>query len=496
MRALKVLLLALTVGGLTAPTALADVKPHPLFTDHMVLQQGGEIIVWGKADPGESINIRLDRSLEGEATGGTADKDGNWKAKLPAQKAGTGYTLTIKGKSNTVEFKNVAVGEVWVCSGQSNMEWSVNASFDPEKVKAAAKNPKLRLFTVNKRTATTPLTDQDDLKHFSKWAECAPDNVGSFSAVAYSFGSHLQKNLPDDVPVGVIHTSWGGTPAEAWTSTKALEAVPELKYYVENAKKAAAGKQPVGPGTPSSLYNAMIHPLLPFAIKGAIWYQGESNAGRAFEYRTLFPAMIEDWRKHWGSDFPFLCVQLAPFNAGDAFGVQYAELRDAQLFATKKLKNVGMAVITDVGDLFDIHPKDKGTVGTRLAINARGMVYGQKVVPSGPTFKDVKFDGDKAVLSFDHVGGGLVGRFGPNQYNAAGTIYGFEVCGEDRYFYPAKGKIEGETVVVTCDRVSKPVAVRFGWRNYPLVNLFNKEALPATPFRTDDFPLTTEPKKK
>ncbi|MDB5310068.1 MAG: sialate O-acetylesterase [Gemmataceae bacterium] len=494
MRLVRAVLLVAVVGWAAAP-ARADVKPHPLFTDNMVLQQGVACPVWGKADPGEQVQVSIERKTVGEGsaagTSAQADPDGNWKVALPAQKAGTGYTLTVKGKT-TVEFKNVAVGEVWVCSGQSNMEWSVNASTDPEKVKAGAKNPLVRLFTVQKRTATAPITDQGDLKHFSKWDECGPETVAGFSAVAYHFGNHLQKNLPGNVPVGLIHTSWGGTPAEAWTSTGALDAVPELKYYADAARKAEGAKQAVGPHTPASLYNAMIHPLLPFAIKGAIWYQGESNAGKASEYRTLFTTMIEDWRKKWGNEFPFLCVQLAPWHAGDADGVSWAELREAQLLATQKLKNVGMAVITDVGDLYDIHPRDKTTVGNRLGLYARGMTYGQKVVHSGPVYKAMKVDDDKAVLSFDHVGGGLQARYQ--------TLNGFEVCGEDHEFYPAKAVIAGETVVVSSAKVKKPVAVRFGWKNYPVVNLFNKTAdgkqtaLPATPFRTDDFPLTTAPK--
>jgi sialate O-acetylesterase len=486
-----------------AATARADVTPYPLFTDNMVLQQGVKIPVWGKADPGEQIDVSLTRKvgddIQLQSSSFKADDKGKWMVELPAQKAGTGYTLTISGK-NKVELKNVAVGEVWIGSGQSNMEWSVNNSWNPTDVKNAAKNPNLRLFTVAKRTSTTPLSNQDDLKHFSKWEECSPENVGGFSAVAYHFGNNLQKSL--NVPVGMIHTSWGGTPAEAWTSIEALDAEPMLKYYVQNAANAAKGKQPVGPGTPASLYNAMIHPLLPFAIKGAIWYQGESNAGRAYEYRTLFPTMIQDWRKKWGYDFPFFCVQLAPFNNNDAENVQYAELRDAQLFATKKLKDVGMAVITDVGDLFDIHPKDKLTVGNRLALAARGMTYGQKIVWSGPVFKEMKVEGDQAILSFDHPGGGLAARTGPANFNPTAPIYGFEVCGEDKEFYPAKGVIKGETVVVSTPKVKKPVAVRYGWKNYPVINLFNKTqdgkltALPATPFRTDDFPLTTMPMKK
>ena len=501
MRLHRVLLLTAAI-LLSNAFVRADVTPYPLFTDNMVLQQGATCPVWGKSDPGEKVEVTLERK-DGKDPGitsvsATANDKGQWQVGLTSLKPGVGCTLTIKGK-NTIKFKNVAVGEVWIASGQSNMEWPVNASYNPLMMKAASKNPNLRLFTVQKRTATSPLADQDDLKHFSKWDECGPDNVGGFSAVAYHFGNHLQKSL--NVPVGMIHTSWGGTPAEAWTSKEALEADPMLKYYAASAANAAKGKQPVGPHTPASLYNAMIHPLLPFAIQGAIWYQGESNAGKAYEYRTLFPAMIQDWRKQWGRDFPFLCVQLAPFNDGDADGVRYAELRDAQLFATKKLKSVGMAVITDVGDLFDIHPKDKATVGTRLALAARGMVYGEKIVSSGPAYKEIKIDGASAILSFDSLGGGLAARTGPANFNPNAPIYGFEICGEDREFFPAKGTIKGETVVVSSPKVKQPVAVRFGWKNYPVVNLFNKTqdgkqtALPASPFRTDDFPLTTMPRK-
>lgn len=483
MRLVRLLALAAAVGF--APAARADVTPHPLFTDHMVLQRDADVPVWGLAAAGEEVTVSL-----GAATAkATAGPDGKWAAKLPAQKAGAGHTLTIKGK-NTVELKNVGVGDVWVCSGQSNMEWPIDASWDADRYKAGAKNPMVRLFTVAKRTSLAPLADQTDLKHFSGWAESGPGNVGGFSAVAYHFGQHLQKSVPGNVPVGLIHTSWGGTPAQAWASAEALAAVPELKYYAD-AAKAAKDKQPVGPHTPASLYNAMIHPLLPFAIKGAIWYQGESNAGKAAEYRTLFPAMIRDWRAKWGNDFPFLCVQLAPWHANDADGVSWAELREAQLLATRTLPKVGMAVITDVGDLIDIHPKDKFTVGTRLALYARGMVYGQKIVHSGPVYRDMKVEGGKAVLSFDHVGGGLTARYQ--------TLNGFEVCGQDRVFRPARAQIKGDTVVVSAAGVDAPVAVRFGWKNYPVVNLFNMQAdkkgpaLPATPFRTDDFPLTTAP---
>ena len=476
-------LFALAAAAGLAPAARADVTPHPLFTDHMVLQRDADLPVWGLADPGEEVTVTL-----GEASAkATAAQDRKWAAKLPPQKVATGLTLTIKGK-NAVELKNVAVGDVWVCSGQSNMEQSIDGSWDADKYKAAANNKMVRLYTVGRRTSATPVADQTDMKHLGSWAVTAPDKIGGFSAAAYHFGQHLQKTLPGNVPIGLIHTSWGGTPAQAWASTEAMDAVPALKHYATAAK---AAKGPVGPGSPSSLYNAMIHPLLPFAIKGAIWYQGESNAGAAYEYRTLFPTMIKDWRAKWGNDFPFLCVQLAPWHANDTEGVSWAELREAQLLATQTLPQVGMAVITDVGDLFDIHPKDKFTVGTRLALYARGMTYGQKMVYSGPVYKSLKVEGNKAVLTFDHMGGGLTGKYP--------LLNGFEVCGKDRVFRPARAFVKGDTVEVTAAGVDAPEAVRFGWKNYPVTNLWNKQldgkgiALPATPFRTDDYPLTTAP---
>jgi sialate O-acetylesterase len=507
MRLLKALLL--TVAGLLlAGTARADIKPHPIFSDNMVLQQGTDVVIWGKADPGETFEASIERRNPNGTTFGmgaraTADKDGNWSVKFRPQKAGTGYSIRLKNKNNTVEFKNVAVGEVWICSGQSNMQWEFwrpNLGEQGKTVPAAAKNPNLRLFTMLRHTATTP---QDEfpvrseprgkdgaVAHYGKWLECEPAAVQEFSAVAYYFGRELEKQL--QVPVGLIVTSWGGMPCEAYTSLEALDAEPSLKHYADKARAAAkqfeTDKKPAPSNTPTVLYNAMTHPLLKFPVKGAIWYQGESNASRAHEYRTLYPTMIKDWRARWKTDLPFIGVQLAPFRGG-ASGVDYAELRDAQLHATKVLPKVGIAVITDAGNETDIHPPQKEVVGVRLALNARALAYGEKIVYSGPVFKDAKFDGASVTLTFDHVGGGLVAK--------DGELTGFTVAGEDKVFHPAKATIKGDAVVVTSDKVSKAVAVRYGWVNFakPTLNLFNKEGLPASPFRTDDFPLTTAPKK-
>ena len=475
--------------GLAAPAAA--VTPHAMFGDHMVFQRNAPLPIWGTADPGEEIYVHLTvatadgKREEGKAV--TAGKDGAWAVQLAAFPAGTDGVLTVKGTdkkddkgkpvSGTLTFKNVLVGEVWVCSGQSNMEWSLASSpkgGGPEAAKGST-NPNLRLFTVPKHAAATPQAGflKTPNPQDSKWLVSGPDTTPRFSAVAYFFGRDLQKAL--GVPVGLIHTSWGGTPAEAWTSTEALTADPTTKHYVEKGK-ALAGN----PNSPASLYNGMIQPLLPFAVKGAIWYQGESNAGRAIEYRTLFATMIEDWRKRWGSDLAFYAVQLAPFEAGNKDADSWAYLREAQAIATAKVKNAGVAVITDVGDLKDIHPQKKEPVGVRLSLLARAQTYGEKVVDSGPAYKSLAVDGDKAVLTFDHIGGGLVAE--------GGDLKGFTVAGEDKVFHPAKAVIVGDTVVVTSGDVAKPVAVRFGWKNFPELNFFNKAGLPASPFRTDTFP--------
>ncbi|MFO0937175.1 MAG: sialate O-acetylesterase [Gemmataceae bacterium] len=483
---------SLFISAAMATVAWADVKPHQLFCDHMVLQRDVETSVWGTADAGETVTVTLDGVEPAVVVTAKPNDQGVWLAKLPPQKAGVGKSISLKGNNNSVVIRDVAFGEVWVCSGQSNMEWRFQYLRGGKDMAEKAVNKNIRLFTVPKTTAATPRYDvASGAPYETKWLESDPESVFTFSTVAYYFGTNLQKSLKD-VPVGLIHTSWGGTPAESWASTEALAAAPDLKYYLDRKEQMIkqAGGKPLGAHTPTSLYNGMIYPIQNYAVKGAIWYQGESNAGRAAEYYSLMPTMIEDWRKQFKCELPFYLVQLAPFHAGDADGVSYAELRDAQRATTTKLKNVGMAVITDVGDLFDIHPQHKEPVGTRLAIAARAMTYGQKIESSGPVYKSMTIDGNKAVLSFDHLGGGLVAK-GGNMLN------GFTICGEDRDFYPAKATIKGDTVVVTCSKVAKPVAVRFGWNNFPVCNLFNKAQLPASPFRTDDFPLTTQyPGKK
>jgi sialate O-acetylesterase len=513
-RAALAFLVFSTWAGLFGQIGRAEVRPHALIHDGMVLQQGQKVPIWGTADEGEKVTVKF-QDQELSAT----TKDGNWQVQLEHLKVGGPYEMTITGKK-PIHVKNVLVGEVWVASGQSNMEWPVRLSADPEKTAKESKNPNIRLFTVAKRPAAVPLHDVQ-----GSWQECGPETVGNFSAVAYFFGRELQKTL--NVPVGLIHTSWGGTPAESWTSRPALEAEPALKYLAERqiqalkeypkaleryleelgkyksivTKAIAEGQDvpqpPAAPAAPvhawaaSSLYDGMIASIIPYGIRGAIWYQGESNAGRAYEYRTLLPTMIKNWRADWKQgDFPFLIVQLAPFMKIEAEPKEseWAELREAQFYTTQTVPNTGQAVITDIGHETDIHPKWKEPVGVRLALAARALAYGEKIVYSGPVYKSMRVEGSKAILSFDHVGGGLVAKGGP--------LVGFTIAGDDRKFVKAEAEVVEDKIYVSSSLVPHPVAVRFGWANYPVVNLWNKEGLPATPFRTDNFPMITDPQSR
>jgi sialate O-acetylesterase len=427
----------------------------------MVLQQGKPVTIWGTADDGEAVTV----SFAGQEKKATA-KDGRWQVVLdPLTASATPATLTVAGPANTVTYGDVLVGEVWLASGQSNMQWSVKGSKDPEATIAGATDPLIRLITVPRKGAAEPQADID-----ASWVVLSPETVGDFSAVAYFFGRDLRAAL--NVPVGLVSTNYGGTPAEAWTNRPDLEAVPALESYLKITNRKDSN--------PAHLYNAMIAPLVPLAVRGAIWYQGESNAGQPELYRTLFPTMITSWRKAFGQgDFPFLFVQLAPFMKKTADPVQegWAALREAQLMTLTASPSTGMAVITDVGEEDDIHPKAKQPVGARLALAALKIAYGRNIVHSGPIFKNLSIDGDKAVLHFDHVGGGLVAKDGP--------LTGFAIAGPDGKFVKADATIAGDTVVVTSPEVKAPKAVRYGWANFPVVNLWNKDGLPASPFRTD-----------
>ena len=502
-------LLICLVAGLAA-TAKAEVKLSPLFSDHMVLQQGAEVPVWGTADAGEQVTV----SVGDKKATATADAGGKWLAKVGPLSAGGPVEVSVAGK-NTVSIKDVLVGEVWVCSGQSNMEWSVNASGNPDQERSAANYPAVRMFTVKKAVTGKPATTME-----GSWAVCNPQTVGSFSAVGYFFGRELHKSL--NVPVGLIHTSWGGTPAESWTERSAMEADSDLRPILErwnqqlanyqqqlaqlpaavekwraDADRAEAEGRQVppfnlpqdprsNPWRPAGLYNAMIAPLLPYGIKGAIWYQGESNAGRAYQYRKLLPAMIQSWRKAWGQgDFPFYIVSLANFTPvkpepGES---DWAELREAQTLTAMNVPNSGQSITIDIGEANDIHPKNKQEVGRRLALVAMAGAYHKKnVAHSGPVYDSMKVDGDTVRLSFKYTQGGLLAQ-GPD----APAVKGFAVAGDDRKWYWADARIDGESVVVRSDKVSRPVAVRYAWANNPVCNLYNRANLPAVPFRTDDW---------
>jgi len=486
---------------------LGDVVPNPLFTDNAVLQQGMKVPVWGTAGVGEKITVEF----AGQRVS-TIATNGTWMLFLEPLTATTNsQTMTLSG-SNTVTLTNLLVGEVWICSGQSNMERQLGLRngqkpiVNYEAEAASANYPSLRHFLVKQNTSTNPLSTVS-----GSWNVCSPTTVTNFTAVGYFFGRDLMKSK--GVPVGLIHTSWGGTPAEAWTSHDALATNPLLspilqhftndvatyadrlaKYQADEPKlkadytnacaqavaEAKPTPRPPSPPrdplkdshSPSVLFNGMINPILPYAMRGVIWYQGESNGGRAKEYRDLFPAMIADWRSVWGEgNFPFLYVQVAPFKK------MGPEIREAQFLTLGKTTNTAMTVITDHGDAEDIHPTQKEPVGQRLALAARALAYGESIEYSGPLFKDFKIDASKVVISFTHQDKGLVSKDGP--------LKGFTIAGADKQFVPAQAEIVGETVVVSSPQVLAPTAVRYGWTNVPDVNLFNTAGLPASPFRTD-----------
>lgn len=516
---------SLAIAALSSGFLTAAVKPNPLFTDGAVLQRGQTVPVWGTANDGEKVTVEL-----GKQKLSTTAKDGVWRVNLKPLTAGGPFTMTITGE-NTVTVNNLLVGEVWVCSGQSNMEWPFSRTAEVKEETPKATFPKIRMFTVKKRISIQPQTEAE-----GSWVECSPETVGRFSAVGYFFARDVYQKIK--IPVGMIHTSWGGTPAQAWTSIEGFGTDPELKEYADGAKQnldnypaavaafpakmeefnaakktweetvakpasealkawneavakakqdgqplppkpAPLGKPPTPPagpeGTqnhPTTLYNGMLAPIIPYAIKGAIWYQGESNAGKARQYRSLFPAMIADWRATWKQgDFPFLFVQIAPHNG------MGPEIREAQLMTLSKSKNTAMAVITDAGNATDIHPTRKEPVGQRLALAARALAYKEKIEYSGPLYQAMKTKGDKIAISFTHVGSGLVAK--------DGDLKGFTIAGVDGKFVPAKAEIKGSNVVVSAEGVTEPKAVRYGWANVPDVNLFNKEGIPASPFRTD-----------
>ncbi len=468
----------------------ADVNLPHVFSDHMVVQRNLPVHVWGNAAPGEPVSV----SFRGEAVSSKADTTGHWSVYLSPGEAGGPFDLDVKAR-NHVTLADVLVGDVWIASGQSNMELPLSRSANPEKAIAAANDPGIRLLMVDRKVSDYPVQDMDA----KPWQPCSPQSAAGFSAVAYYFASHLRSKL--HVPIGLIETNWGGTPAEAWTSLPALSTDPALMpvyaawagmmqsqsaalaaRQVLLAKWEADGRHGDQPWTPNQenswqpggLFNAMIAPLTPFPIRGAIWYQGESNASRerASLYARLFQTMIRDWRHAWGEgDFPFLFVQLANYTAGG--DGSWPLVRDAQR-QTLGLANTGMAVTIDIGNPKDIHPKNKKDVGTRLALAARSIAYGEKLEYSGPLYRQTTPATDAALrIWFDHANG---------LKSSSGPLDGFEIAGADGKFAPAQARIDGSSVLVSNPDVPTPVYVRYGWGDSPSCNLVNADELPASPF--------------
>ncbi len=462
----------------------AEVKLASIFGDSMVLQRDLPVPVWGTAEAGEEVTVTLgDQSKKA-----TADKDGRWQVKLDALKADTeGQTLKVSGK-NTVEVKDVLVGEVWICSGQSNMEWGLGGSLNAKEEVAAASHPQIRLFNVPGHITSPVAKDTCP----GSWQVCQPNTAGGFSAVGYFFGRRLHQELK--VPIGLVGSNWGGTRIEPWTSPAGFRSVPELKAIADQVA-AYDEKTNVGGGSPSAIYNAMIHPLAPFAMRGAIWYQGESNGGEGESYYHKTQALVNGWRELFNPDLAFYWVQLANWqspNDNPAGGDGWAKIREAQRKALN-IKHTGMAVIIDIGEAGDIHPRNKQDVGWRLAQWALHQTYDKKdVVPSGPLYKSQKVEGDSIRVSFDHVGNGLiVGKkegLEPTKEVKDGKLGRFAIAGADKQWHWAEATIDGEDVIVKSPEVKAPVAVRYAFSMNPAgANLYNKEGIPASPFRTDDW---------
>ncbi len=522
--------------------ARATVTLPALISDNMVLQAGKPLPIWGMADPGEQVTV----TLADDTAVATADAAGKWQVRLKARQAdGMPVTLTVAG-ANTLTVKNVLVGSVWICSGQSNMDFGFNGSHNANTERPAANYPKLRQFTVGHKPSPFPQANC-----VGKWVECSPATVNAFSAVAYFFGHDV--HLATGQPVGLIKTSWGGTAAQLWTSQEGLAVEPSLdvlakeaetaaknfsqvmeqyekeivpKYQADllayneakakfdadhqawvDAKKNAAAdgppvpeepvltlKRPSWPPSPktrlnvSSLFNGMIAPLIPYALDGAIWYQGEANVSNPKQYQILFPAMIRDWRGRWGQgDFPMYFVQLANYLARKPTPSEsnWAGLREAQL-KTLALPKTGMAVIIDIGMADNIHPTDKMDVGHRLALWALHDVFGKQLTYSGPLYTGMQVENTAIRLSFREIGGGLTIGAAPGMTPDT-VLKGFAIAGTDKRWVWADARIDGDTVVVSSDKVAQPVAVRYAWADNPECNLYNKDGLPASPFRTDDW---------
>lgn len=462
---------------LSALASAAKVSFPSVIADNMVLQQKASVKLWGKAAPGSEVSIAP--SWGQQVYKAKADDSGRWQASVETPAAGGPYEIAFDdGEKSLLE--NILVGEVWLCSGQSNMAMPMRG-FGGQPVEGsnayiarAKKSLPIRMFTTADKHSRTP---QDDCE--GAWLEHTPEAVAQCSATAYFFGRCLQEAL--EVPVGLIVTSWGASTVEAWMSRNALAPFPEFDLgFLEDDR---AVKTPVQQ-TPCNLYHAKLHPLLDYAIKGAIWYQGESNRNNPALYERLFPAFVKDLRDSFGQgDFPFYYVQIAPFAYGNPEGTIGAELREVQRRCTNVIPNSGMVVTLDIGERSCIHPARKKEVGERLAYQTLARTYGEKGIGyEGPVYRSMTVEGGKAFLTFKNVSARGIGPFGKN-------LEGFEVAGSDRKFHPAKAYVNARSwrVVVSCSEVPQPVAVRYAYKNYVEANLFNEWGLPASSFRTDDW---------
>ena len=501
---MKKIFLFLAIFSAILMSVKANVIPNSLFSDNMILQREVVLPVWGTANDGEKITVEFC----GQKVN-TVAKYGKWRVELQPLKAGGPFTMIILG-TNKIEISNVLIGDVWVLSGQSNMERQLGLRRGQKPIvnwveeAAFANFPQIRQFYVNKNSTKNPVEDVN-----SKWVICDPQTVIDFSAVGFFFAREIHMNL--SVPIGLLFSSVGGTSIDKWTPREAQLQNPTLKpgvdsFYksittfdddlarfrhdsvtlidkwkkateVAKANNTVAPRKPQTPvhpylsGRNGGHYNAMIAPLLPYKIKGIVWYQGEADRNRADLYRIMFPLMISEWRKGWGSEkLPFLFAQIAP-------KIDYTpEIREAQMLTFKEVPYTSMAVLADCGDSLDSHPALKQPVGHRLALGAKAIAYGQKITYSGPIYKSIKVVGNTIEVEFDFVGKGLEAR--------DGELRDFEIAGADKKYIPAKAVIKNDKVVVSSDGVENPVAVRMGWSNYPHINLFNKDGLPASSFRS------------
>lgn len=470
------ILFAIFFGLLMAQPAFTKVKLPALVSSNMVLQRNTEVTLWGWADPGEKISIEYSWLIDVSEI--LADEEGNWKVGIKTTDSKEAQTIKITDETSEITLFNVVFGEVWVCSGQSNMQQPVNGyhgqpTFGTLQSVAHSRNSNIRLFSVHRVGSKTPLEDIDS---YDAWEEASPENVPEFSSVAWYFGKQLQEIL--DVPVGMIHTSWGGSAVEAWISKEAITPFQEVDLSdIDITQKTNH--------IPTALFNSMINPLIPYTIKGALWYQGESNRLEPDKYTEFFPAMVKDWRNRWGiGDFPFYYVQIAPYSYGGNQAYNTSEnsafIREAQLKCLDIIPNSGMAVTMDIGEEQCIHPAKKKEVADRLLYNALNKTYGMKSLEcESPVYKSHEVEDGAMILSFDNASKGMY---------ATKELTSFEIAGEDKVFYPAKAEIYNRTMVrVYSPSVPKPVAVRYAWKNWVSPGLFDTNLLPASSFRTDNW---------